>query len=301
MLHSPFASLAAPSAHVLALGLDAQQDAAFALEAAGFRLCATHAAEALASLDLLYVDLGNARDAELAALIDRATALQARFGAAMLVRFGRDQLDDAYAALDTGSATLLCDPTPLELAAALSRLRPAPVRGRVRENDDETERLQRLNDEVARIAETLAKLVQSEPPSPPLRDNRRAFEPGPAAAPALPNLPASKVRGAIRARRLRDQYFPSGLFADPAWDMLLDLFAAELEHLRVSVSSLCIAAAVPPTTALRWITSLTSHGLIEREPDLLDRRRAHIKLTARAGIAMRGYFNALERTGLMVL
>jgi hypothetical protein len=40
------------------------------------------------------------------------------------------------------------------------------------------------------------------------------------------------------------------LFADPGWDILLDLYAARQEGKQVSVSSLCIAAAVPPTTAL---------------------------------------------------
>ena len=42
------------------------------------------------------------------------------------------------------------------------------------------------------------------------------------------------------------------LFGDPAWDMLLDLTAARAEHTRVSVTSLCIASAVPPTGAPGW-------------------------------------------------
>jgi hypothetical protein len=37
------------------------------------------------------------------------------------------------------------------------------------------------------------------------------------------------VRSIIRARRMRDQYFKGELFADPAFDMLLDLYAARLE------------------------------------------------------------------------
>ena len=39
------------------------------------------------------------------------------------------------------------------------------------------------------------------------------------------------------------------LFADPAWDMLLDLLQAQISHLRVPVSSLCIAAAVPASSS----------------------------------------------------
>ena len=57
------------------------------------------------------------------------------------------------------------------------------------------------------------------------------------------------ARRMIRERFRRQNFFDAGLFADPAWDMLLDLLQAELSHLRVPVSSLCIAAAVPATTA----------------------------------------------------
>ena len=81
--------------------------------------------------------------------------------------------------------------------------------------------------------------------------------------------------------------------------MLLDLYAARLEGSRVSVSSLCIAASVPPTTALRWIGTMHDAGLFEREADPGDRRRAHITLSARAAEAMRGYFTAVARLGLL--
>jgi len=62
-----------------------------------------------------------------------------------------------------------------------------------------------------------------------------------------------QVRAVIRARRARAQFFEATLFADPAWDMLLELFASELGTERMSVTALCAGAAVPPTTALRWI------------------------------------------------
>ena len=99
---------------------------------------------------------------------------------------------------------------------------------------------------------------------------------------------------------MRDQFFGVGLFEDPAWDMLLDLFAADLEGARVSVSSLCIAAAVAPTTALRWIAKMVDAGLFAREPDPFDRRRAFMALTGRARDGMRGYFVAMARAGLAI-
>src|SRR3546814_8292219 len=86
----------------------------------------------------------------------------------------------------------------------------------------------------------------------------------------------------LRLRRLRDRFFPGDLFADPAWDMLLDLMAAHLSGQRVSVSSLCIAAAVPATTALRWIRALTDHGLFLRQADPSDGHRVFIALSDKA-------------------
>ena len=93
---------------------------------------------------------------------------------------------------------------------------------------------------------------------------------------------APYIRAMIRARRLRDQYFSGDLFADPAWDILLDLMAARLEGRKVAVSSLCIAAAVPATTALRWIKLLTDRGLLVRVADPEDGRRVHIGLAEEA-------------------
>jgi len=94
----------------------------------------------------------------------------------------------------------------------------------------------------------------------------------------------------IRARRLRDRFFDSDLFADPAWDMLLDLLQAEIVQLRVPVSSLCIAAAVPATTALRWLKTMTDKGIFVRRADPHDGRRVFVELSRNASSAMRRYF-----------
>ncbi|OHD01399.1 MAG: transcriptional regulator [Sphingomonadales bacterium RIFCSPLOWO2_12_FULL_63_15] len=108
-------------------------------------------------------------------------------------------------------------------------------------------------------------------------------------------ISATQVRDLLRARRIRADFLPGDLFADPAWDMLLDLLAARLEQERVSVSSLCIAAAVPPTTALRWIRTLTAKGLVERQADPQDGRRIFIALAQDAADAMIRWFGASRR------
>jgi hypothetical protein len=113
--------------------------------------------------------------------------------------------------------------------------------------------------------------------------------------PPAPGIDAEYVRSIIRARRLRDHFFRAEIFGDPAWDMLLDLYAARLERRTVAVSSLCIAAAVAPTTALRWIKSLCDKGIFVRKADEQDSRRVFIGLSDEAALALTGYFKAARR------
>lgn len=104
----------------------------------------------------------------------------------------------------------------------------------------------------------------------------------------------AQVRAMIRARRTRARFFPEGWFADPAWDMLLDLAAAELARTRPSVSSLCIAADVPATTALRWIKRLCDEGRLVRTGDPLDRRRMFVSMSPETSAAMRACLHAMK-------
>jgi len=104
------------------------------------------------------------------------------------------------------------------------------------------------------------------------------------------------LRNVLRARASRADFFSEHLFADPAWDMLLSLYSAELEQKRVSVSSLSLASRVPATTALRWISALQKDGLIVRQPDPFDGRRIFVALSAEGSRAVRTYFNSLPAT-----
>jgi hypothetical protein len=95
----------------------------------------------------------------------------------------------------------------------------------------------------------------------------------------------------IGFRRNRERLLGPELFADPAWDMLLDLYAAHLRATRPSVSSLCIAATVPATTALRWLNILEKKALVVREPDSDDGRRYLLSLSSLAIESLNALFD----------
>jgi DNA-binding MarR family transcriptional regulator len=152
----------------------------------------------------------------------------------------------------------------------------------------ESDRLLQLSEEVSRIAGTLAQLSgESAVPfsvteHPPELDQADVSE--------------ETVRWLIRARRARARYLSQELFAEPAWDILLDLLRAEIARHPVSVSSLCIASGVPATTALRYIKTMTQQGIIVRRRDPYDGRRIFVALTSEVSGALRRYFAEVVQT-----
>lgn len=103
----------------------------------------------------------------------------------------------------------------------------------------------------------------------------------------------ARVIEVYKARRRRRQFLPAELFGEPAWDMLLDLMAAKLQRRQISVSSACLAADVPQTTALRWLGLLEQHGLLERTENDADQRVIWVSLTDRGAKAMLELFEAI--------
>ena len=102
---------------------------------------------------------------------------------------------------------------------------------------------------------------------------------------------AEMARSTYAKRRKRVAIFGDPeLFGEPGWDILLDLYIAQIEEKSVSVSSACIGSASPPTTGLRWLGVLADQGLVEREHDPQDQRRVLVRLTDKALGAMDDYF-----------
>ncbi|MFM5917668.1 MAG: winged helix DNA-binding protein [Novosphingobium sp.] len=279
-------------------------------EAAGLRLMQSGeisellTGEARPLGDVVVVDCPGSDAACLAALA-RLDMRAAQAGSQMVVSTSLAALDDVFGCLDQSGAQILVDPTRGERVLAIGRALVDAGASRVRELSDEDRlALLRLTEQVAEIAQRLDRLGPAPALAPEGETSAFRFE-SPKSAyvgadndqsdrlvrAARPPLPDPRlVRRIIRQRQLRARFFDADLFADPAWDMLLDLTAARAEHTRVSVTSLCIASGVPPTTALRWIGQMIDGGLLERVEDETDRRRAFITLTDKAADMMARYF-----------
>ena len=267
-------------------------------------------------VDLLW--LAPADSVDIALLTEFCHELAGR-GASLVCETSLDALDRLAAAIpdDIRVEWLIdADATDRRIALAAARRRAGDQVVNEITRDPAMERIDRLQEEVARISRLLGDLAgqrgglagtptgyapanedfdgyagQVRAPARDFAAMPRSFVPEER---TIDRQRAKAVRRMLRQRRMREQYFPADLFADPAWDMLLDLYAARLERQPVSVSSLCIAAAVPATTALRWIKTMTDAGLFVREADPLDGRRIFIALSEGAFDAMARYFEALE-------
>ncbi len=228
----------------------------------------------------------------------------ARSGAKLIVSTGMAGLDDVFAVLDQSAPQILVDPSRAERVVAVGRVMGEAGAARVREMAEEDRlALLRLSQQVEAIAQSLDRISRPDPHEATQIDSFRrdprsatATSAGgfvnPAGQPPLPD--PRMVRQVIANRQARARFFDAELFGDPAWDMLLDLTAARGEGAQVSVTSLCIAAGVPATTALRWLTQMVEAGLFVRVPDPADKRRAFIALSDRSLTAMAGYFASLR-------
>lgn len=255
--------------------------------------------------DIVLVDCPCDDAASLAALA-RLDMRIARSGAELVVATSRAALDAVFACLDQSRPHILVDPVRSERIVALGRVMARKPRARLRDlSEDDRLSLLRLTEQVAEIADRLERLGQqglgADGGAFRFHSPERPFKGDASAERALvkrpkPPLPDARlVRKIIQQRQLRARFLDANLFADPAWDMLLDLTAARVERIRVSVTSLCIASGVPPTTALRWIAQMVEAGLLERQQDEIDRRRAFIALTDTAAEAMARYFAELGK------
>lgn len=126
----------------------------------------------------------------------------------------------------------------------------------------------------------------------------------PAEAVLVPGMPRpvtrqtllQAARDELTSRRRRAQIFSQGMFGEPAWEMLLTLYA-EQRGRRFTIARLTSSLSLPGTTAHRWLNYLQEKQLVSRQPHPTDQRSVFIQLTANAIEALDSYFaERLTRT-----
>lgn len=146
--------------------------------------------------------------------------------------------------------------------------------------DGEHTKIRTINIGAAALAQSETETTVSVNSTPPLQ-GRRYFS---AARLTFVNSEISR-----RARRL--SYLRPDLLAEPAWDILLHVYAFELVRRRVTASELVEKINVPSTTSIRWMKVLEADGLIERVIVADDPAQVTVSLTMKGLEAMDGYFS----------
>lgn len=213
--------------------------------------------------DLRMPELGGI---EFAQQLQKMSAYRAR----LIFVSGNVGLEDALEAIRLGACEMLCKPIDAE---ALVRAVKTALYAR--------------NDNVA-PAEAAGRTAAATPAPSPSPAALPPVAPMPPANPiSARRLALTKLRG---VRRLRARFLPAHLFADPSWDMLLDLYDAELASAQVSVTLLSTSSSLPLTTALRRLDVLEEQGLVSRFEDPTDRRKTLVRLTGQGLDAMEKFF-----------
>lgn len=88
-------------------------------------------------------------------------------------------------------------------------------------------------------------------------------------------------------RRARESVLGDNLFSDPAWDILLELYAACMGERSMSMAELARAIETPQSTTARWIAALESRGLVSSKTNSSSPDRAQIQLTSDGALKMR--------------
>jgi len=72
------------------------------------------------------------------------------------------------------------------------------------------------------------------------------------------------ARTVLRHRHERLELLPPDIFGEPAWEMLVELYASGIRS-AAGAHGLAEASGVPPSSARRWIDYLEQHELLVRQ------------------------------------
>ena len=145
---------------------------------------------------------------------------------------------------------------------------------------------------VPQAPSTALEIVRSYLAAPPAENDAHA-------PPLVPNDLGSFARHLYDERRLRESTFDAELFADPMWDLMLELYASVAEGTKVSVSRACAASRAPSSSALRYIKEMTGKGLVVRDECHSDARKVYVRLSDKTRQAMTDLLNRMMRDRLM--
>lgn len=248
------------------------------VEAAGVRLAAVvPIADAIERIELqakagaIWVELDHDAGEPLDRLLDRIDRDAAAGHYAAVVCASPPLIDLVAARLNSGAVDLLIaedgnDEAERVAALALAlAARPGGARLADAASDTSGARLRQLTDEVARIAATLARLSTgpgASPLVPPVTMRSDADQP---AAEISPDV----IRSVIRARRVRDRFFPDDLFADPAWDMRSKRVEFSIQSKRIRCipgAALAITHRDPNPSGVNGPARSTRRGLPKQRP-----------------------------------
>jgi DNA-binding MarR family transcriptional regulator len=123
----------------------------------------------------------------------------------------------------------------------------------------------------------------------------KAAEPAPVGNEPNDAALVEHANAVLEQRRLRRKFLPGELFHEPAWDMLLALFASRDDRMPMNIKALVSMSDAPVTTSQRWIEHLHKLKLIDRVTDPTDRRRVEISLSYTGDQQMKAYLRALLR------
>lgn len=107
-----------------------------------------------------------------------------------------------------------------------------------------------------------------------------------------------QLKELLEARRRRESFFGLHLFSDPAWDILLNAYAAQLSHESWSLGELCASSNVPASIVVRWVKKLEQDGWLVCQSNPDEGENPIIELSEVGKSAMEGYMASVWQSPL---
>ena len=94
----------------------------------------------------------------------------------------------------------------------------------------------------------------------------------------------------VELEKLRHSFFPSAIFGEPAWNILLMLYVAPSRADR-TVRRLGENSGAPLSTAIRWLDYLEAEGLVMQDSSTHDPQQKEVHLTDKAYNRLRSFLS----------